>query len=208
MAYRSPDAARKDLADRATEANTATADAIITIVMATVAGEAFINELPEHIEAGRPPHLPRAQWAATPEMEECANALSGAVRDSLLDKYEIAALALGKKFDKGRAPFQDFTHLVGLRNGLVHLKPAWSSQNDERVRRIVRHLEQRRLTAPFAAGAHWSWFDKLMHPAIATWACDTVRNMELAVLALCPDVPNDPLQHLKRSLRDGRKFSP
>src|SRR6266481_2704454 len=68
MAYRSRDAARKDLADRANEPDAATADAINTIVMATVAAEAFINELPEHIETGRSPHLPRDQWAATREM--------------------------------------------------------------------------------------------------------------------------------------------
>jgi hypothetical protein len=35
----------------------------------------------------------------------------------------LASEALGSKFDKGNAPYQDFADLFRLRDCLVHLKP-------------------------------------------------------------------------------------
>jgi len=118
LAYQARDKARED-------ANRPTAlpmDALVALVMAVVAAEAFVNELPECIRAGN--SLP-----VTPEMLKCADALDDAAFESIVDKYQIAAAALsGKPFDKGGAPLQDFALLVRVRNQIVHLKPAWSTQ--------------------------------------------------------------------------------
>jgi hypothetical protein len=184
--------------------------ATTALIMAVVAAEAFLNEFPEYIAMGQPPYLPPHLWATTDEMDACALALKQAEieRRSLVDKVQIASCALsGKKFSKGKAPLQDFQTLVNLRNEIVHLKPAWSTQ-DHRARRLVSILQKRGLTVKHDAGVDWSWFDVIQRPGVSDWACETVRQMLLALVDLCPDQPRDlpadrdPLRHEKQYLRD------
>lgn len=209
LACKARDAGHKDFASRP---NALADDAIMALVMAVVAAESFINELPEVIEVGCSPWIPRDQWTSTPKMVECAMALrqAEAGRKSVVDKYRIASKMLsGTAFDKGRQPFQDFVDLVRLRNEIAHLKPAWSTQ-DHRARRIVKMLDRRRLTFNPPGNADWSWFNKLMHPAIGTWACQTVREVLLALFAQipAPSTGIDPLGHPKAFLRDASRFPP
>ncbi len=184
--------------------------AVTALIMSVIAAEAFLNEMPEYIGIGQPPYLSPNLWATTDEMDACALALNQAEieRRSLVDKVQIASCALsGEKFSKGKAPLQDFHTLVNLRNEIVHLKPAWSTE-DHRARRLVSILQRKGLTMKPEPGVDWSWFDVMQRPAVAEWACETVRQMLLALVDLCPDQPRnlpayrDPLRHQKQYLRE------
>jgi hypothetical protein len=205
IAFMARDRARED----AKRPNALPTDALVSVVMAIVAAEAFINELPECIRAGEN-SLP-----VTPEMLNCAELLDRAEkeRESIVEKYQIAARALsGKAFAKGRALLQDFILLVRIRNEIVHLKPAWSSQNHA-GRKLSASLEQRGMSTVSASGFTLPWLNVLEDPKVATWACETARAIMLAVLDLTPECSDgrewlDPFHSLKTPLRDRARFSP
>ena len=142
-------------------------------------------------------------------MSACADELEQAetARGNLVDKYQIAACTLsGANFAREKAPLRDFILLVRLRNELVHLKPAWSSDN-HRGRNLAAQLAQRGLTVPMSA---LPWLNLLETPKIADWACKTSRDMMLAVLDLTPDgnAGWDPFHYLKKMLKDENRFPP
>lgn len=94
-------------------------DALVTIVLATISTEAFINEF--H-------HLAKDQ--SGPAAPGWINALGDVLgeaeesRASIESKYQLARFILtGQPFDRGASPFQDFALLISVRNLIVHAKP-------------------------------------------------------------------------------------
>lgn len=96
-------------------------EAIVAIVFAASALEAFMNE--------------RVEWAvqlcAKGEQRELVRTFASILTDaensraSLESKYKLARWILnGKAYDEGANPYQDFSLLISLRNSLLHLKPA------------------------------------------------------------------------------------
>ena len=205
IAFMARDRARVD----SERPNALPTDALVSVVMAVVTAEAFINELPDCIHAGE------SSLPVTPEMLICATLLEEAEeqRKSILEKYQIAARALsGKGFAKGRAPMQDFALLVSIRNQIVHFKPAWSNQKHT-ARKLVAGLEQRGISTVSAKGYQLPWLNVLEDSKVATWACETTRAMMLAVLDLTPELAEDrnfldPFHFLKEPLRDWARFTP
>ena len=200
-AYRARDAARID----SQRPNALPTDALAAVVMSVIAAEAFINEFPETIRWAQSSH---GNPLVTPAMAKCADVLEESVRlrDGITKKYQAAALALsGSRFNAGREPFQDFRLLVDIRNEIVHLKPAWS-EGVHQGRKLTVVLEKRNLTAKSSL----PWINKLEDTRVATWACETVRAMILAVLAFTPDGTDftDPFDHMKWHLRNDERFPP
>lgn len=175
--------------------------AIIAVILAAAASEAFINELAAEVQKIR--DLASGLVAFGSVMREIEDA-----RGSLALKYLVASHALsGKMFDRGAQPFQDVDLLRRLRDLLIHVKspdllrdpPSSSSQ---RLPLIVA-LRQKGLTYPLAKGTQTPWFNELQTYKLAAWACDISQKMILAVLALIPDGRGDPSSHLKQMFRGG-----
>lgn len=189
--------------DSAAKGHALTGDAILAIVMAAASTEAFINEF--------------AEWAPwmhsflgledTPgAINDCAAVLEDLeeARAPVGTKYLFASRVLsGKAFNRGSAPYQDFQLLIGLRNAIMHIKPAFGG-NSHQGKRLVESLGNRGI-ALASEGYMPSWFDQLMTPAVATWAHAAALDMIHAFLDLVPIPPSDPLEHYRQSFRDHRR---
>ena len=90
--------------------------AVIAVILAAAASEAFINELAAEVQKTR--DLASGLIAFGSVMKEIEDN-----RGSLALKYLVASQALsGKMFDRGAQPFQDFDLLRRLRDLLMHVK--------------------------------------------------------------------------------------
>jgi hypothetical protein len=188
-------------------------DAIVTIIMAAATTEAFINELTEMVALHRDA-AHRRSFPISPQLCAFANALEEIEKDhgSLQLKYIVASQMLsGRSFDKGQKLYQDFACLVRLRNDIMHLKPQDNFDHEEggkttiRPPKHIQALQQRKLALKPPEGiAGMSWFNTLMTPAMADWACSTALNIILEVLAMIPDGPRpgaDPTENFKQAFR-------
>ncbi|MEN8260512.1 MAG: hypothetical protein ABFS02_07985 [Pseudomonadota bacterium] len=66
-----------------------------------------------------------------------------------LEKFEFALLLKkGRNFEHGASPYQDVAALVKLRNGLIHFKPEWFSEQEEHTK-LSSLLQYRAVLGPF-----------------------------------------------------------
>jgi hypothetical protein len=186
MACRARNRTIKSYADRtaAGEVGVLTDDAITAIVMAAAAAEAFINELADNIG------LVRQNASDWMPLEPTVRAASDAILDvefyrgSLVEKYLEAAKALKNRFDKGNLPFQDFERLIALRNAIMHVKPVRS--NERHSGEAVTDELARRGIGMAATTGQLPWFDRLMAPEVARWACQSARTVILDLFSKIP----------------------
>ena len=142
-AFKSRDDARRD----AQRPNALTLDSLAAVVMAAASCEAFINELGEHI-----PVLAEATARMPTALIDFATAFNRieSERGPVTLKYLIASLTLqGRMFIAGEPPFQGFSELVRLRNGLMHLRPS-----DTGAQKMTAALAQRGDADRVATGPH------------------------------------------------------
>jgi len=93
---------------------------------------------------------------------------------SILEKYQVALqLANKAEFDKGTTPYQEVSDLLKLRNGLVHFKPEWDTDEKEH-KKIQKRLESYRFELDPYYGSGDAFFPKkcLSH-GCAEWAYHT-----------------------------------
>jgi hypothetical protein len=183
-----------DARDRAEQKGS---DAIVAIVMASAAAEAFINDV-----------------ADTPTIEPRLNACVDALvqleqsRASVTLKYLVASLCLsGSSFNKGSAPYQDFAMLIQLRNAIMHGKvTTMPGEIDKQGERIVDELGKRKIASGGSSGVHQSWFDKIQHPKVAQWACVSAHAVITSILDMASRLPgnhSEPLGGLRYAFQAG-----
>ena len=94
-------------------------DALVTITLATISTEAFINELHHYARDASGTAAPGWINALRDVLEEAEKS-----RASIEAKYQLASFIMsGQPFDRGAPPFQDFALLIKVRNLIVHLRP-------------------------------------------------------------------------------------
>jgi hypothetical protein len=175
-------------------------DAIVAIIIATAALEAFVNDLTT---------LSVSYVDRTPEIvqPDPVQAFAGVLREAVEarvdigSKYQLASSALsGRPFARHHQPYQDFAQLVRLRNWLIHLSPS--------APRFVADFEQKQMTWPRDTYTHhtgaavpvgMSDVDLISTTAVAQWACDASHHMIWAVLSMFPDGLADPADMIKRT---------
>jgi hypothetical protein len=179
-----------DARDRAAEARRSdrtvmAADALVSVVMAAAATEAFINELGAYYELGDLAREPRetASGVALAEVERS--------RGSTELKYLMASLSLsGQMFDRSTQPFQDFSTLMKIRNDLMHPRPLDKFEFDDAGVTVspsyVREFERRGMTYRREAGVSVSWLNLLETEQIASWACQAAVEIIVAVVEMTP----------------------
>ena len=167
-------------------------EALVSILFATIAAEAFINEL--GVLAG----------SAIPALHEILD-LAETSRTSIEAKYQLARFVLtGSVFDRGSAPFQNFYRLIKLRNAIVHAHPQAEVQVDSKGRTIPAETEittllrdtgavasqetlaqQHQTTGPIIT----DWLDRISTKELARWACNSTAAIVQAILASLPQHP-------------------
>jgi len=170
-------------------------DAVVSIVMAAAATEAFINEL-ESVYRTTMAYLRASEIATSAALAEVEKG-----QGSTELKYLVASLSLsGQMFDRGGQPFQDFSLLMRMRNDLMHAKPRDSLErvSDDRDEAdgeaawvtvppsYVRQFEQRAMTVPRGRSVSVSWLNLLETEHIASWACAAAVNIIVAIVNMEP----------------------
>jgi hypothetical protein len=198
-AFRARNRAVKEMTDRnaAGQTGVLTADAIVAIVIAAAATEAFINELAENIGQYRQNAWDWAPDAITSDMSAAADAIFDLefIHRSVTEKYAAASAKLGKRFDKGGNPYQDFVRLMELRNAIMHIKPVRPSEAHSGEAITDELARQKRAMPREVIGL--PWFDRLQTPETARWACNAARTIILGLLDLIPETSSDPLGLVK-----------
>jgi hypothetical protein len=191
-------------------------DATVAIIMAAAAAEGFINELADVVQAeeGAP-----ANYFVLPGLSTFTRAHEQLEKahGRTTDKYLAASECLGRRFDRGGQPYQDFATLMRLRDVHMHLRnldrdgPVEIPSGEEPIITIlppegrigfIRGLQQRGLTwkadeAQFGA----SWLTLLQTKEMADWACRAALNIILAVLDMIPDRLDDTSRMFKQDFR-------
>jgi hypothetical protein len=203
--------------DRAVQALEANKDAwpghaIVALVLAGAAAEAFINEFAEWMAVQKAVGGKQGK-SLPPALVGFADALAEieASRGTTTLKYLVASLTLGgKAFDKGAQPYQDFATLMTIRNDIMHLKPreVFVEENGAAGRHIrdrwpkyITALQGRGLARPVTKGGNGIWLNLLKTDKVACWACQAALAIIRATLDLFPDTNDDPSRPLKSSVK-------
>ncbi len=160
-------------------------DAQITIILSTLAVEAFLNEL-GNVNSFVPKE----------ELSTSLN-LSASVLDELEKnnaqirlKLMVSYYALtGKLIDKGAQPYQDFDLLVDIRNALVHPKPIRLSQRaveDNGQHKFVKQLISRKVIDPPNEGLTKSWRTYILQPSVARWSYSVATSIIVDLIDQIP----------------------
>jgi uncharacterized protein YutE (UPF0331/DUF86 family) len=207
-AFKARNRARKESAERSARGDTSmmTMEAIVALIVAAAAAEAFINEFAENVGTYRKHSANWSRNSITPEMEAAAAAVFDCdfARDSVSEKFVAASRALSTRFDEDGNQFQDLDRLIRLRNAIMHATSPRTAETHAGVR-FTEELAQRGI-ALSAEKFPGSWFDRLQVPAVGEWACTSARESILGFLNLVPITPNDPLRSARELYRNHQGF--
>jgi hypothetical protein len=164
-------------------------EALVSIVVAAISLEAFINEF-GGIAALLATLEGAPGWVTTlaEVLDEAENN-----RASITSKFQLAMLVIsGRPFNRSAAPFQDFDLLVRLRNEIVHLKPYETVEETQEGDLITSEPTIiKRLAGTGALGTHplldeavsaghavsSNWIDRVSTKAMSRWACNAVAGI-------------------------------
>ncbi len=157
------------------------------IVFAAMSLEGFINEVELFLHVT----LPNVA-SVEPEIANLASALREieAARGSIELKYIMAAIALGKPFDKGSNPYQDFSLLIDLRNALMHFKGAKTVASADGTVAVLSEqklMDRLRGKGILRANPNVGLYSAIGTTAAAGWACNTAASMITSLVSRLPD---------------------
>lgn len=185
------------------EGKTYQEDAIAAVILAVASLEGFINDLVSlHSIFGEPLSL-----ATISEHWEDFEGFT------IQAKYLLLGLVLGRPFQKGAQPYQNFHLLIQLRNLLVHLKPGEILLEGDKYRWkrpgiFEKLVDKKLISADVLKLAHHqatSWYLYISSVKVAAWACNTT----VAVVRHVRDgLPQSSLKNATDSLLRGFKEVP
>jgi len=194
------------IAEAAQKPDEYTSDSLAALILSAAAAEGFINELGEILN---PLSFPQEDiYSRYAPFHRAMREIEDARGRTEL-KYLVGSLTLsGTMFDKGMAPYQDFTTLKGLRDQLMHLKIVNQAVKEGGLLRFrlppkIQTLRTRGLARP-DDGKGISWVSALQTDRMAIWACEASGSIMLAFLEMLPD--SELMQWIdiwKKTLRDG-----
>ncbi len=160
--------------------------ALVAIVFSAASLEAFINELTE---------ATLRRYSESPEsIQSFANLLNEIEesRGSTRLKFQLGRATLtGKPYDKGKAPYQDFSCLLKLRDQIMHLKPQNETEfmsvddlADKESLKLVSCLPKNLLPDDNNPG---NWIEAINTQEVAKWACNTACEMAISILDALPE---------------------
>lgn len=168
-------------------------EALTSIVFATAALEAFINELADFANEplySEPLDPTFAAFAGL--MEELEKSRASTLSKFWFGKWSLSATS----YDKGAQPYQDLALLLDLRNALVHPKfldrldqesdemPGYTRSVDPPT--VITKLESKCILAETPSGSALTWIALITTKATARWACNTSSAIVLSFLEALP----------------------
>jgi hypothetical protein len=144
-------------------------DALVAILFSAATLEALIMEVALLAEISTGPPASDRIIALAGILDEAEKS-----RGSPKLKYLIAkAILSGKPYNKGEAPYQDFSTLFSLRDSIIHLKPEGIAKPPA----VLEQLRSSGVCAPQKPNETESWLDQISTRAAARWACNVVASM-------------------------------
>jgi hypothetical protein len=148
--------------------------AVTAVLSAVVFLEALVNETFQDAADGHASRIAPLDPRCIRLMGEFWNASEAGGRYvGILDKYQMALLFADRpRLDPGAGPYQDAKLLIGIRNRLVHFRPAFKTAGEEAK-------EEAQVKGKFAqnalmAGMGNPWFpDKCLGAGCARWSWKT-----------------------------------
>lgn len=162
-------------------------DALVAIMFSAATLEALISEMQIVAKLSSINFAKAAKMAAVGEVLEEAEENNAQLH---LKYLLVSALLAGKTFDKGAAPFQDFSLLIKLRNAIVHMKP---TELDGKLPGFFKSLQSRKLAAVDKPGVKRNWVEAISTTAAAHWACETAAIMTASLRTLASPPEDTPL---------------
>ena len=160
-----------------------TAETTVAIIMAAVAAEAFINELPQLILA-HDKYGPHPRTVTDTTWRAIAASIEQLETDhvQVTGKYLIASVLLpGEPLQRDEQTFADFSKLITIRNNLVHLKVQVESNypGAAKQKTFLNDFKNRRWTNPPLedGGTAIGWLKQIQTPQVARWACRSSANI-------------------------------
>lgn len=117
--------------------------------------------------------------------------------DILTKSFVIPDLLYDKKFDKGLQPFQDLSHLVSIRNSIVHFK---FHHPNKRILNAIESLSQRKIFFDFAKNRNLApnevipvqdWTSTISTTEGIRWAINTIVKMAYQLNEFIPEEKRD-----------------
>jgi hypothetical protein len=91
-----------------------------------------------------------------------------------LEKYDFAlVLREGKRFDRGRSPYQDIAVLIDLRNALTHFKPEWGNEHNKHAK-LSKAMKNKAARSPFFPDSEALFPRAWASHGTTRWAVDSV----------------------------------
>jgi hypothetical protein len=112
--------------------------------------------------------------------------------DILTKSIVIPDLLYDKTFNKGSQPFQDLSHLVFIRNSIVHFKfnhpnkRTLNAVNDLSQRKVFFDFSKDRILKPHEIIPLQDWTTTISTTEGIRWAINTIANMSLELNELIP----------------------
>ncbi len=180
-------------------------DALVAIVFAALAVEAFVNEFAEVANDA-------FYWdtRVTPSLESLGAAVATAERErasSELKLHVIRCALSGGPWSRSEGAFQNLGQLFRLRNALAHLKldvreGEVGSEEAGVPPKLIESLRAKNILAVDVDAASASWTVVVGTRATAEWACTTAAGVVKETIDLVP--PSQLRDDLQRFL--GRHF--
>lgn len=191
-------------------------DALVSIVFSAASIEAFLNELPELLSAF--PELLKDEPPQISTFVRLADEIE-TNKSSIKLKYVLAYSVLsGQPFDKSGQPYQNFSLLIEVRNGLMHMKPTDFSGEAKPDGTLVmgptpKIIEKFRAlgimdisepsislpivnatqtTTPLRVDIPLPWNYRIATQAAAFWACNVASEVVDSILKVVPAGPHKP----------------
>jgi hypothetical protein len=147
--------------------------AVSAVLSSVVFLEALVNETFQDAADGNASRIAPLDQRCIDLMGEYWNDSDGGRHVSILEKFEKALLFADRpRLDRGATPYQDAKLLIGIRNRLVHFRPAWMTAGEQTK-------EEAKVKGKFAenalmAGKGNPWFpDKCLGAGCAQWSWET-----------------------------------
>ncbi|MDD3603649.1 MAG: hypothetical protein PHD86_00485 [Kiritimatiellae bacterium] len=171
--------------DACTRAEEVYPESITAIVLASLAVEAFVNELTHNM-----------QHPITHKHPANLDTLGHLIKDldtnrgNLNNKVDVIYYFLtNKKPPRGDSVYQNFTALIELRNKLVHSRPNRYSTADDPIHNdpgFMKLLFDQSIVDRSAAKTEYSWHTLIQHPKVAKWAYSSAVNLIKDIWNLLP----------------------
>jgi hypothetical protein len=149
--------------------------------------ESAINELFQDVEDGHDSYTTNIDFVIKRSMTEAWRLIE---KQSILEKFQICLTLFRKpQFDRGKAPFQDASLVVRLRNELIHYKPKLLGGEVEH--KLTSSLRSKFSENALMEGSGNPWFpDKCLGYGCAKWTVDSVSTFADQFFGLIGVEPN------------------